>query len=72
MQFAIRAVGGTQTYWLERIGQTTQYRWRRGAVGQNAATRFSTRQDAEQFLVRHRVGGAGGGYPEIVEMGEAR
>ena len=61
----IHAVTHTGEYWLYRIGQTTQYRWRKGQPGMLAAYRFESREAAIEVLGRHR--GVSGASGEVVE-----
>ena len=61
----IHAVSHTGEYWLYRIGQTTQYRWRKGDPGMLAAYRFESREAAIEVL--RRYGGVSGVSGEIVE-----
>ena len=69
MKYLIRAVSGTQTYWLRRVGQTTQYRWKTGPVGRAAACRFDT-EAAAKAVIDSGYGGAGGVFAEVVETEE--
>lgn len=61
----IHAVSHTGEYWLYRLGQTTQYRWRKGGPGMLAAYRFESREAATEVL--RRYGGVSGASAEIVE-----
>lgn|GEM_PF-4585522 len=55
-----------RTYWLKRLGHTTQYRWGSGLSGRKAACRFASRQEAAKVPPQNN--GVGGVAAEVVEV----